>query len=633
MKKINIYILLTLFLCSFAACSDFFDVENRSILSDEEVFGSEDGVNSALSNLYSRLRDPQGLSVERMTDWDEAIIGTETDNRGDNGSGYFTYWDYGLIRSTNMFLENLEKYGSPILESKRKYYAAEARFIRAWIYFDLVKNMGGVPFIENTFDYKVGSNPADYQVARSKEDAIYQFIGDELDAIKDDLDIRVQNRVMTTRATKGAALALRSRTMLFAGSIAKYTSNRGDLSLTLPNGETGIPFARSRYFYEEALKSFQELELMGLYGLYNDGVNKGDNFYEAIIKKNYNKEIIFMKDYDGRNIENNFAHLTIPRSLRGSTTGGSLVNPTLNLVESFQKMNGTTEKFKTKVGAETIDNLNDKVIPADSYVVYDTPDEIFKDRDPRLYGTVLLPGSTFRGQLLSLYAGLAVYDGGNYELKQIGNMDELVGGDNSSIMYGDEYLTGFDGPHASSNNTTRTGFLLRKYVDNKDGTEVQGRSDVAYIRLRYSEALLNAAEAAYELGDSPTALDYINQVRNRAGGVGFELSTITSIADVRYERMAELSFEEHRFYDVRRWRTGDILFDGNWGTSTSVMYALWPYKIYRPGHSDHGKYIFRRMVAPKKTYPVKFLLQNYYGGIPSDALNNNKLLIKNPYQN
>lgn len=249
-----------------------------------------------------------------------------------------------------------------------------------------------------------------------------------------------------------------------------------------------------------------------------------------------------------------------------------------------------------------------------------------------MYGTILTPGSKFKGADLSLYAGLAVWNGSGYDLKKVENMDDLGGNIDDDKYYEGRYMTGFDGPHATSDNVTRSGFLLRKYVDNKGGAEVLGRSDMAYVRFRFGEVLLNAAEAAFELGKTGEALGYVNRIRVRAGGEEFKLKSLTSIDQIRYERRAELAFEDHRFYDVKRWRIGDQLFDGNTNTSTAVMYALWPYQIYRPGHASDGKYIFRRLVAPKKMNPLKFLNGNYYGSISSEYLSNNKLLIKNPYQ-
>lgn len=147
--------------------------------------------------------------------------------------------------------------------------------------------------------------------------------------------------------------------------------------------------------------------------------------------------------------------------------------------------------------------------------------------------------------------------------------------------------------------------------------------------------MLNAAEAAYELesaGIEPvgTALGYINQIRERAGIK--KLDRISSIEQIRHEREVELAFEDHRFYDVKRWRTGDKVFDGNKENPTAEMCGLWPYKIYRPGHPDDGKWIFRRVAANKRINGVKFINGNYYSSFDSNDLSRNSLLVKNPYQ-
>ncbi len=633
MKRINIYLILILFSGLIISCDDFFEIENREIISDEDAFSSADGATSVLSNIYSRIRDTQGFSTDAMNDWDESVKGGGDDSRADYGSGYRNYWDYGLIRECNLFLQNIEKYGGKILKEQRDYLEGEARFLRAYIYFDLAKNMGGVPLVTEPFEYTPGSSPEIYQKPRAKETEIYDYIASEMDEIKDLMDSRIGNSAVKNRASKGAALALKSRAMLYAASIAKYTPTRSDLTLTLPGEETGIPASKTTEYYEKSLEASKELMAMNLYRLYTGNSDKSENFYEVLIKKNSsNPEVIFVKDYDGENVKNGFTGATIPRSQSTNRASGSAVNPTLNLVESFQKADGSSASFVTRISGDESYGNADVTTLTNDYVVYDNPEDIFAGREPRLYGTVLTPGMRFKGAPVELWAGLAVWNGNGYDIKKVDNMDDLLTDNNDKKMYNGLYMTGLDGPHAVSGACTRSGFLLKKYVDNKAGSEVLSQSDIAWVRFRYAEILLNAAEAAYELGYKDDALKYINEIRERAGGAGFKLTSLTSIDQIRHERRIELAFEDHRYYDLKRWRIADKLFDGSTNTSSAVAHGLWPYKIYRPGHESDGKFIFRRVIAPKKFNPYKFMPSNYYASLNSDWLSHNKLLVKNPYQ-
>ena len=214
---------------------------------------------------------------------------------------------------------------------------------------------------------------------------------------------------------------------------------------------------------------------------------------------------------------------------------------------------------------------------------------------PRLEGTILVPGSSFRNQELQLWAGLAVkHSETSWEFKHIAEMEDLTSADESKYLYDGRQITGADGPHISFRSpnpeqVTGTGFLLRKYVDSKAGSEMMGQSDLAFCRFRYAEVLLNAAEAAWELGEKAKAADYLNEVRRRAGIREIEPDEITGYETFLRERTAEFAFEGLRFYDLKRFRIADKLFDGQADTETALIYGLWPYKVYAPGDPRRRK--------------------------------------------
>jgi len=624
-----------------ASCGkDFLNQQPTNVISPEQAYSSPDGVNGIAADLYARIRYEQDFAIDNesydMTRFDEAYNNSAYGFADDGwGNGYRAYYDYGLIRDINLHLQQLEHTGKNVTEEQKRYFIAEARFIRALVYFTMVSRMGGVPLVTGVFDY--ANNPEAYAQARAKESEIYDFIANEVDAIKDDLQAGNSNIRVKTRASKGAALALKCRAMLYAGSIAKNETKSRSKNVWLNSGAVGISNAMAEAYFTKCLEAFTELQGLG-YSLYKGNTDLSENFSEAFLKKNNdNPEQIFIKDYDGVKTLNRFTERAIPRSQRTVNNAGSQINPTLNLAESFEVVaTHVATPFKTVNGTETEENMESNSATLD-YVVYDTPLAIFEGRDPRLAGTIITPGGQFRGKDAQLWAGLAVWNGNGYDFKSVDGIENAT---DSKGMYEGMQMTGIDGPHFKSFYTSHTGFLLKKYVDADAGSESSGKSDVAYIVFRYGEMLLDAAEAAFELGRSNEALSYINEVRERAGGAAFRIqASELTLERIRNERRIELAFEDHRFNDLRRWRIADELWNGSQNNSQAVLYALWPYKIYRPGHASHEKWLFRRLrIRGTKTIngaikqPLRFTLGLYYAAMPGDALSNNPLLEKNPNQ-
>ena len=187
---------------------------------------------------------------------------------------------------------------------------------------------------------------------------------------------------------------------------------------------------------------------------------------------------------------------------------------------------------------------------------------------------------------------------------------------------------------------------MRKYIDPVTGSEASGKSAVPYIIFRYGEILLNAAEAAYYLNQLGVAnykgsntlqlsSDCLNEVRERAGGTAFRIeSSDLTLALLQNERKIELAFEDHRFYDLKRWRIADQIWSGDWNTSTARMTGLWPYKVYAPGQPEDGKWLFRRVYIEhrgndiEKGLPIRFGQDMYYAEYPMTE--GNPYIEKNP---
>jgi hypothetical protein len=111
-------------------------------------------------------------------------------------------------------------------------------------------------------------------------------------------------------------------------------------------------------------------------------------------------------------------------------------------------------------------------------------------------------------------------------------------------------------------NGTHTGYFMRKFMD--PSVDAQNyKQTVPWRYLRYTEIVLDYAEACLGLGQEDEAKTYINMVRARA-----KMPSITStgsqlVNDYRNERRVELAFEDHRYYDIRRWMIANVAYENN----------------------------------------------------------------------
>jgi hypothetical protein len=360
----------------------------------------------------------------------------------------------------------------------------ELKFIRAFRYQDLIRNYGGIVLMGD----KVTSlsdnlqDPSLYKRATIKESIAYVLA--QLDDAASKLPLNNDNSWLLGRATKGAALALKSRLALYAAS----------------------PLYEGAGTWADAVTAAQAVINLNKYGIYTGG-------YNNLFLVNETNETIFERLYTKND---NHTHLEIANGPNGY--GGWAGNtPLQNLVDDYEMDNG-------------------KPI-TDATSGYDAS-KPYEHRDPRFAATVLYNGSFYRNR--------------NIETFTPGGKDSKDGADNW--------------------NTTKTGYYLKKFMN--DAYPLQNPWGNAgfqpWIYFRYAEILLNFAEAANEAygpdaipaGSTLSARSAINMIRARPGinmpALAGGLSQSQMRDAIRYERRVELAFEEHRFYDVRRWKIADV---------------------------------------------------------------------------
>lgn len=292
--KIKKYIFaFALCMGSLTSCVDL-DIPPMNIVGDNDIFGSTAGVTSYMARLYSTLpvEDFRYSHVNMFFSGGSnfaqpSCLTGEAISRDTKGAEVETanYWDaaYALIRETNYFIETLPKYADSHSATEIESLLGEAYFIRAYTYFALVKRYGGVPIVNTVIDYPATVSIPETQLFRDSEEAVWDFISSDLDYAIAHLSAKNQKG----RANKYAAAAFKSRTMLYAGSIAKYN----DVNEVYNDARIcGIPANRAADYFKQAYEASKIVDEGG-YALYKGdwATNNKDAQYTNFVN-------IFLKD-------------------------------------------------------------------------------------------------------------------------------------------------------------------------------------------------------------------------------------------------------------------------------------------------------------------------------------------------
>jgi hypothetical protein len=511
---------------ALTACNDLLDPEIALGISVEEGETTYDYSRQRCIALYTFLPDGfnyiEGSMLAAASDEAEYTIEANSVHRFNSGSWNavsnpdIASWtrNYDGIYAANLFLAksdsiNLDylKY-DPNKQSTYNTYLAntirwkyEARFLRAYFYSELIKRYGGVPLIKEP----VGITE-DYVFQRDSLSKCIRFILSECDSAAANLPNRYTDPAELGRATKAAALGLKSRVLLYAaGELYNNTTWAGGYEypeyISMADGKE-----RQDRWEEAAIAAGEAInEWAGYWKLHAAGyadlfTGYGSvNIYESV-------EILFARRYDR---DNSFERRSYPIGYNGATGG---ITPLGNLVDAYQMKDGSAFDWNN---------------PEHAAAPYD-------NRDTRLSASILTNNTPFAGG--PLQAGqtareVQIWEGG---------------------------LDGKPIPRA-----TKTGYYLKKYVNPKLDLLKDGKTMRVWMIIRAPEIYLNYAEAANEAygpnteapGATLTAVEACNQTRKRAGLP--EVPSSVSYEDlkeiIRYERRVELAFEDHRFWDVRRW--------------------------------------------------------------------------------
>ncbi len=396
------------------------------------------------------------------------------------------YWSsgYDRIRRVNEFLKGLETKSNLSPEDKAR-FEGEAKFIRAYCYFWLAKLHGSVVILKSIDEYNTKDHP------RASEEEVYNFILEDLEFASQNLPVTV----LTGKASKGAALAMKARVALYAGSIAKYDKKQFNIDEL-----TGIPEAKAQGYFTLAKDAAEQVIALGKYSL--------ESNLNTIFFNKQNKESIFRIEYVAPSVTHQYDLGYAPPA---DALGQTLVYgvPTAELVDAFEMADGTPFSWS---------NPAHKANP-------------YLNREPRFYESILYNGATWKGRVLNTSVSSATE--GFIQFGLMGDPKRTV-----------------------------TGYYTRKFLDQANTTFVQNKSTQSWNELRLAEVYLVLAEAKAQLNDFPGSVTALNTLRAKRGITGTNYSNLTSAMErIEHERIVELAFEGHRFWDLRRWRKAHIVLN------------------------------------------------------------------------
>ncbi len=475
------------------------DVENINSYSPEKVWNDPNVANAYMANIYSVFGNWNPRADFRSDQLTGVPFFPDAVSITNGGLGN---WDYGRIRLINQAIVDVET--GTLSAVDKSSILGQAYFLRAYIYFSMVSTYGGVPYIKIPQDrFK-----DDLDLPRNSTKECFNFIVEDLDQAIAALPKKISASSGNWGKIDGNfALAFKAKVMLYKASPQFNPTNPWD------NTFWNEAYTINKLAYDD-LKA-QDYKLV-------------EN-YSNIALAEKNTEVVFSVINKFPNKTTNWDNGTRPGSL---SRGPASATPTWNFVKAFPMKDGKLYNDPTGAYFKTEEQF------LKSY---------WENRDPRFDKSILWNAKVFpvSGKVdgYRQYTGLGVAPA----------LDNFGVNPNSTDK--------------SENGNRYSGLFILKNNRLDLRQEQVEQYDTDYVLMRFAEVMLNYAEAANETGHTAEALDILRQIRQRAGitpGLDGNYGiTATSRLDIRKaimdERNVELSFEGHRFNDLRRWRMFNVL--------------------------------------------------------------------------
>ena len=571
MKK---YILIITITLGFVSCKDYLDKRPDLGFTEEIVFNNFQSALGYFNKVYDITDDylvwqsqgqPSGRSylTGEMSDeggnvWkDRSILGTvlnrgtwlSNDNIGEvswkdenvgNNQGKVIPKSFYGIRICNRILEKIPNMGQ-LKQDQKDQLIGQAYFFRGWFYFEIIRRIGGFIILDELNNSDDSGN-----VPRQTYAECNEFIINDMDKSIEILPHRWPD-LQTGRPTKSSAYALKSMAQLYAASpLMTNGIDRTDpkTEYDADRVQLAAQYAKECLDYLESNKSVYDQTMMPK--------EEYANIFYFPRQQFTSREQLWYVNYTGRNRETDLTILWQTRwmSNRPGNYGPPVFCPSQQMIDKFETINGYTVELRTD-GWKCDD-------PAFN------PEEPFRNRDPRLYNNIILPGERFGNYNTAvgteedrLAHYLAVWPGGRdftiYGNQEGGRGDILT----RYLCKKYQWPTSINGSNGTNDVGGNPGYLLNSF-------------NAVFIRT--TQVWLDYAEAmneAYGPDDKPagyqwSAVEALNIVRERVGQCPVRSEHTTDKLKfrnkIRDERAVELFAENHRWFDIRRWMIAEQLF-------------------------------------------------------------------------
>jgi hypothetical protein len=600
------------------------DLKPNEQYTEEDVFNSAGLTQGLINNVYSYVVDgAREHNTTGLTDdayfthnygqkaVNEANV-SESDLQWYNDDNCPFKWSrvYKGIYYTNLVLANIDKvpadndYSVDVIKG-------EAYLLRAYLYSNLVRGFGGVPIVTDIYSLDDLNN---ISIPRSDVNDCLAFILQDIDNA---LPLLPETAALG-RLTKGVAIGLKARISLHIASPLYADRTVNKLDVNQYNGDRSA-------LYRQALASAKELIEGGNYALVDcrgGSVDDIANKYHQIAISN-SDEMIFTKQFASSKVTN---WLPLQHGPNGYHNWSG-TTPTQDFVLSFEMEDGSlSDGGLVKVGDSKIGSP-------------------YNGREPRFYANVGFDGSVWGRKRPS--------DAFPLDPTLLGNLQcgtyELSDGVNVTVNLPDGSKLDFKGVYGIDTrqgpiedwNGSWTGYYEKKLID----TSVDGQNFpqvVPWPHMRLAEMYLIAAEACIELDQLEEAAGYLDALRTRIGrpdtkstlavrGQSFNKADMREF--LRHERRSELSFEDSRYYDVRRWMIAPE-------TNSKELTGITVFARLKPGKTQNRPYVrdentwdyhyyVRSLEVVDREYR-KWDDKMYFAPIKRDELRRNTALVQNP---
>lgn len=595
------------------ACNDeFLDTQPLDKVSGDAVWADAALAESFVTGVYNGLRDGilSQMNFDCQTDNALYSFGKQDVNEANVSPSnvgtipVMTEWSamYSRIRAANIALANL---AAPKFDNSNGIadrMRGEMYFMRAYFHNQLLRYHGGIPIIKTPY----GLDAPDFTLARNTYEECVNAIVSDLDSAA----ILLKGKTLAPgRATMGAAMALKSRVLLYAASDlydiptakAKSTviaSASNPELLGYVSGDRTARWQRAK----DAAKAVIDLNQYGYKLNLTAPVTPAEgqqNYINLYLSRNGGEaDGIFLKYYVRASLDDWgswYPRNNMPNGYHGWTSS----EPTQQLVDGYEMMDGT--KFSWS-------NPTQAAAP-------------YENRDPRFYASILYDGAQWKPR---------TPDGAGIDpFGQIQMGEYEVGSSSAPSKF-----SGLDTRNSSIENWngTWTGYAIRKFMD-PDPTLVDQniRQEVPSIQIRFTEVVFNYAEACMALGQEAEAKEWINKVRFRVGMPAIIETGAALMARYQNERNIEMLFEEQRFYDVRRWMIAPTVL-GKQAQIIVVEGKLKPGKTVTTYKYSKENYDYTYKVQDLGTGKENRRWEDklYFMPINRDEINRNNKLIQNP---